>query len=99
MIKWDVSKKELQLIRKIAERAFNLQRPDSKRDIVDWQMDITACHANGNPLDLEKLLGADDFNFAHDAFGIAGHINRSTGQLENCFLPRCTARNAKSKAA
>lgn len=52
-------------------------------------MDVTACHANGCPLDLEKLLHADAFNFSHDVFGIARYINRNTGKLENCFVPRC----------
>lgn len=52
------------------------------------EMDINACHSNGNPLDLKALLEADDFNFCHDVFGIRNHINRATGQLENCFSPR-----------
>jgi len=51
-------------------------------------MDITACHANGCPLRLQELLDADDFNFAHDIAGIYQHINRGTGKLEFCFLPR-----------
>ena len=57
-------------------------------------MDFTAVHANGNPLRLADLLAADDFNFAHDAFGIARHLNRTNGQLENCFLPRFTQKQA-----
>ena len=55
---------------------------------MDCDMDITACHANGNPLRLAELLSADDFNFCHDVLGIRRHINRETGQLENCFVPR-----------
>ena len=43
-------------------------------------------------LDLQKLLDAPDGDFGHDVFGIRRHINRQTGELENCFLPRC-ARN------
>ena len=56
--------------------------------IQDADMDITACHCNGMPLKLEELLHADEFNFAHDVFGIRHHLNRETGKLENCFCPR-----------
>lgn len=54
-------------------------------------MDITATHLNGCPLQLQKFLDADDFNFAHDLVGIVNHMDRSTGQLIRCFLPRCAA--------
>jgi hypothetical protein len=40
------------------------------------------------PLRLHELLDADDFNFAHDIFGIYSNFNRETKQLENGFLPR-----------
>jgi hypothetical protein len=51
-------------------------------------MDIDATHCNGTPLKLEELLKADDANFAHDVFGIIRHIDRTTGKLTMCFLPR-----------
>lgn len=37
---------------------------------------------------IAELLPADDFNFAHDVAGIRRRINRTTGKLENYFLPR-----------
>lgn len=52
------------------------------------RMDITATHANGNPLRLQDLLEADDFNFAHDWYGIRNCIDRTTGKLMNLFRPR-----------
>ena len=52
------------------------------------EMDLTACHANGNPMDFDGLLHADRFHFLHDLWGIKRHLNRETGKLENCFLPR-----------
>lgn len=61
-------------------------------DYMSTNMDITAVHANGNPLDLQKLLTFDDFSFAHDVFGISRHIDRNTGKLMNCFLPRCSVK-------
>lgn len=55
-------------------------------------MDLTAADGvNGNsPLDWDRLLEADDFNFMHDLGGISRHINRETGALENHFRPRST---------
>ena len=66
------------------------KRNGVRYEAMTANMDITACHANGNPLGLQRLLLADDFTFAHDVFGIRGHINRETGQLEDCFVPRLT---------
>lgn len=65
--------------------------PDDTRDIdlLAADMDITACHLNGCPLDLGKLMNARDGDFGHDVFGIRRHINRTTGQLEEGFAPRC----------
>lgn len=54
-------------------------------------MDISACHANGNPLKLDELLVAKEFDFTHDICGIAAHMNRETGKLEDCFSPRYSA--------
>lgn len=53
-------------------------------------MDITACHCNGNPLDLQGLLEAPSGDFWHDVGGIRRHIDRTTGQLGDCFSPRCS---------
>jgi hypothetical protein len=52
-------------------------------------MDLMATHANGCPLDFAKLAGFDDFNLVHDVSGIQRHIDRDTGTLGGCFLPRC----------
>ena len=82
---------ERDLIARIAERARKLDRQHNGRDARSLQhhrMNITACHANGNPLRLEALLEADDFNFAHDVFGIDRHIDRDTGHMMNFFRPR-----------
>lgn len=42
------------------------------------------------PLNLKGMLESDDFNFAHDFFGIRNHLDRISGKLGNCFLPRFT---------
>ncbi|MFZ2949003.1 MAG: hypothetical protein WA003_05920, partial [Desulfuromonadaceae bacterium] len=65
----------------------------------DTKIDITATHANGCPLDLDKLLAADDSNFLHDVIGIIRHIDRRNGQLINCFLPRFARKEVPNAAA
>lgn len=85
MISFLCTPDESQLIAQIVRRASALAE-------IDYQtlfMDITACHANGCPLDLAALLQAPDLDFYHDVCGIRRHINRETGLLEDSFLPRC----------
>lgn len=95
-INWNASKDEIKVIHKIGARAIAMyEKAGVKRDLIDIEMDITACHLNGNPLDLDKLLHADDFNFAHDIGGIGRHISRVTGELTGFFIPRCSKREGK----
>lgn len=87
---FDVGVEEQDIINEIVERVMKMcARPDmpiyKKSDAL---MDLTACHANGNPLRLRELLKANDGDFAHDIFGIRRHLNRTTGELEDCFSPR-----------
>ena len=89
MVNFDCSKTEARLIAKIANRAVIMAANNGvKYPFMDCEMDVTAVHCNGCTLNLERLLAADDFNFAHDVFGIRRHIDRETGKLQNCFLPR-----------
>lgn len=88
-VSFDVTRDEFVLISRIASRAVGVaSQAGEPTDKIQFQMDITAAHANGCPLRLVSLLEADDFNFAHDVFGIRRHLNRDTGEIENCFLPR-----------
>lgn len=92
MVSFKVSKDECRVITKIAQRAVAMAAmADTQYPFMDAEMDVTACHANGNPLRLNELLGADEFNFVHDVFGIRRHLNRETGKLEDCFSPRYSA--------
>jgi hypothetical protein len=90
-INWTTTKEDGDLIQKIVNRFIELY-PEDVDDRVSLMMDITACHLNGTKLDLEKLLKADDANFAHDVFGIMGHISREDGQIKREFLPRFSCR-------
>ena len=88
-VSFDVSRKDAKLIHEIAKRAVRLARRDGVHyDFMDADMDLTATHANGNPLRLADLLAADDGNFGHDVFGIRRHLDRNTGKLGGYFLPR-----------
>lgn len=84
MINWKISEDDRILIQAIAERAYVGLGLDHTRTM----MDLTASHANGNPLKLEGLLNANIGDFGHDVGGIARFINRSTGELTDCFVPR-----------
>jgi hypothetical protein len=86
-INWDCTKEDYELINKIANRVIEKYNSFDK---IDVSMDITAVHCNDVKLDLGKLLNFDDFNFDHDILGIMRHIDRSTGKLQDCFLPRCS---------
>jgi hypothetical protein len=101
-ISFKVTNSDFDLIQKIAARADALQRqhrsPRDQREKTQFAMDVTAVHANGNPLRLADLLEADNFNFAHDVFGIERHLNRETGKLEDFFSPRFSRRQS-AKAA
>lgn len=95
-VSFEVSREDAALIQRIVERGRRMIRDDpevsevwGERGAVDWTLDVTATHANGCTLDLQKFLDFDDFNFAHDFFGIANCIDRRTGKMTRCFLPRC----------
>jgi len=100
-IDFRVTAEERAIIERISKRAVKLDEEHRDEKVrlprwtrVDFEMDITACHKNGCPLDLQRLLDADDFNFAHDVFGIRRHLSRTTGKLENHFLPRFHTKKA-----
>ena len=88
MLNFNVSKEDSKWIDMIADRAMELtalKKTDYKK--IDLLMDITAAHASGCPLELEKLCYAPQFDFAHDVIGIINHLDRETGELKDLFLP------------
>jgi hypothetical protein len=82
---------DIEVCQKIAKRAITkidtLKR--SGLDELDIMMYVCYCNKK-TPLDLEKLLNFDEFNFAHDIVGIINHLDHTTFELTKCFLPRCT---------
>ena len=95
MVRFDVTPNDAKVIRKIANRAVRQARDVCS--VEDWAMDLTAVHTNGCRLRLRELLLADDFNFAHDLFGIRRHLDRQSGELDGRFLPRFAAPNTKGR--
>jgi hypothetical protein len=93
-VSFEVSVADRVLITKIISRAITEGLIGVGRDArgarIDLEMDLSATHANGCPLDFAKLLRADRFNFAHDICGIVRHLDRTTGELTQCFDPRCS---------
>ncbi|WP_312599640.1 hypothetical protein [Brevundimonas sp.] len=88
-VSFDVSDEDAALIDAIVDRTEAIvEAQDGVLDRLSTEMDLTACHANGCPLDLVRLAAADNFNLAHDVFGIARHIDRRTGKLGDFFRPR-----------
>jgi len=86
-------KTKLDVLGKICDRAINrgLTPPNKRmRLVVDMER---ACEEFD--LDLDKLLAFDDFNFAHDIIEIQRHIDRTTKQFKNCFVPRASRGDAK----
>lgn len=91
-IDFAVTREEHETIKKIVRRADALaDEAGIKLDRLSLDMDLCAAHRNGCPLKLDALLAADDANFGHDVFGIRRYMDRRTGKLTGCFLPRFAA--------
>jgi len=92
-ILWNTTKEENEQIEKAVIRA---REKHPELDALTLTMDLTACHLNGSPIDFEKLLSFDDFNFFHDVMGIAYLMDRRTGKLMNCFSPRASKKQEQN---
>ena len=92
MVKMNGRKFEHQQAILIAKRANKMVKEmDFDYPVLEAEMDVIATHLNGCPLKLTELAKAPDFDFAHDVFGIRRNLDRTSGQLGNCFLPRYSA--------
>lgn len=92
IINWEITHEDHDLLMRVVDRAINELNgyPDEPRTLI---MDLNACHANGCPLDFAGLLTAHLGDFSHDIYGVREHINRQTGKLEDCFVPRYALAN------
>ncbi len=81
-------------IEDILDRFFDLFEEGELHPGVDrfhLRMDITVCHLNGCPLRLQDMLDGAMQDLSHDVAGIWRHLDRETGKLTGCFLPRYAA--------
>lgn len=69
-------------------RRLRREIPNITFDVMSLCMDLTACH-NLEHVHLPTLLGAALGDFVHDIGGIHEHLDRETGELGGCFVPRC----------
>jgi hypothetical protein len=81
------------LIQKIVMRALENFSP-IMRELAGMHLEkvLIACHSNGCPLDLQKLLEFDDVNFWHDLDGIEQYLHKPTGWVGDYFVPRSALR-------
>lgn len=91
MIDWmSLTDEDVSAINRITKKAIQMMPIMSFR-FMELEMDLQAAHL-GCRLDLDQLENGDNGDFAHDVVGISKNIDRETGQLQNCFLPRCAAK-------
>jgi len=91
VINFDANPVDAELIRRIVARAIR-EGVIAKKYSVDIEMDLRAVHLNDVPLRLVDMLQAKPFDLDHDILGINRHLDRETGKLRSCFLPRFAAK-------
>lgn len=87
MIEFSLPREHLADLMEIADRAEASGLVNARYPRMTLIMDLSACHAQC-PIDFAALAKADGFNFSHDVCGIARHMDRETGLLTDCFVPR-----------
>lgn len=82
------TREDSETVRRIVERAAGrFERFGVKLDRLSLHMDLSAVHAE-RPLNLDAMLAGSDLDFSHDICGIMKHMDRKTGSLRDCFVPR-----------
>lgn len=91
-VSFDVTAPQRAQITRIAKRWMAMLRASGMRpsyDIIDVRMTVSAVVAQKQvPLDLDALEQSNEFDFLHDMSGMHRHMDRTTGLLRDCFLPR-----------
>ncbi len=100
MVKFDISGEDRVLVRLISHRVVDalisqgITKVSWREFNLETRMDLTAVHANGCPMDFDRLLNTDKTTLLHDVGGIARHIDRDTGKLTGNFRPRTARKEA-----
>lgn len=81
----NVTQKEIDILGKISRRAGSIRIDEPSIALI---LDLLSVHSGGTPLDFEKLLEAEAYDFYYDVYGITRNIDRVTGKLLNGFIPK-----------
>ena len=88
LLNWDITPDDMRLIQAIVERGIAMWKAQGiQLDPLRAAMDISACHANGCPLELMRFLMSDSTDFVSDFSGIGMHIDNRSGKLVNDYKP------------
>jgi len=88
IIRWDASKEDAALIRKIVGRAIKESVSCHKRERLELGRSLTAYHLNDRPLRLQAMLDGRLCDLLHDLHGLHSTVSRETGKVVGSFLPR-----------
>lgn len=77
-IKLECSTAELNIIKKIADRALSLSYIGQDQ-LMDTEMSLEVVHCNGRPLLFQKLLNLPSEKFRYDVLTIINCVDRNTG--------------------
>ena len=93
MLNHHLNDADMTLAMTIARSASNLAR-NAGQDIspLEFVLDLATTHNHACPLDFAAMATGNPADVAHDVFGIRRHLDRETGLLTDCFLPRFAAR-------
>lgn len=103
-VRFDISVEDAVLVGLIADRVVDVLISWGAKTIeISWKefrlemrMDLVAVHANGCPMDFDRLLNTDKSTLMHDVGGIARYLDRDTGKLTENFRPRTARKEAQS---
>lgn len=89
----ELTEEERLPFRQVLERALSLFKHISVwKEPMTLELDLLAAHAQV-PMDFQVLAEFPDSDFNHDILGIHKHIDRETGKLRDCFVPRCAKKH------
>ena len=98
-VKFDATKKEITnvdaIVARIVPKICAATGANADELSLSTRMDLLATHANGCPMDFDRMREADDFNILHDIAGIGNHLDRETGKIVGFFVPRFAKAIAK----
>jgi hypothetical protein len=98
-LNFHLTQDDMPLVLAIARSASNLARSAGQEiPPMEFLMDLATTHNHACPLDFAAMAKGNPADVAHDVFGIRRHLDRETGLLTDCFLPRFAARQVEAAA-